>query len=223
MRRFFAVVVCSVVLQAVAPAPADAWWERIEDWSGPGPFSGWTIDARLVCFATGDNDQPTIASGGLIFSACRLGKTGKRFASIDLGMRFLSADENPKYAGGKEITLTTLEPTFSWRVLPWDEWDFFSYGIGAGMYWVSSEAFPSVRGSFLEPLRLDFHATTEMSEATPWAALLPVFRVGLLVFPAGHETTAFLPSTPEAAQRIPREKVWSIGVSWDLEPLLRRR
>jgi hypothetical protein len=222
MRRFFAAVVCSVALQAILPAPAHGWWERIEDWSGPGPFFGLTVDARLVCFGTDAKNQPLIASGGLVFSACRLNENEKRRASIDLGMRFLSAKDNPDYANGQEITLTTLEPSFSWRVIDNDNWDFFDYGIGAGIYWVSSEAFPSVRGSFLEPLRLDIHATTAMTANGRWWAGIPILRIGLLVFPAGHETTSFAPTTAEAAKRIPREKVWSIGIAADLEPLLRR-
>jgi hypothetical protein len=157
---------------------------------------------------------------GLLYSACRLENNEKIRASIDLGMRFLKAKGTPKYANGEEITLTTLEPTFSWRVIADDRWDLFDYGMGAGFYWVSSKAFPAVRGTFLEPLRLDFHATTAMTGRRWWAGI-PVLRVGLLVFPAGHETTSFAP-IPEASQRISRDKVWSIGISADLQPLLRR-
>jgi hypothetical protein len=224
MRRFVAAVVCSVALQVIVPAPAQAWWERIEEWSGPGPFTGWTVDARLVCFGRGagpDNqletaDDTKIATGGLVLSACRL---EKRRAAIDLGMGFLKAKGSPLYAGGKEISLTILEPSFSWKVIERESLDFFDYGVGAGIYWLSSEAFPSVRGSFLEPLRLDFHATTQMSGNGRWWAGIPVFRVGLLVFPAGHETAAFAPSS-EAPKRISRDKVWSVGIFADLQPLL---
>ena len=38
------------LIQAVAPAPALAWWGWLDKWSGPGEFKGWLYEARLVCF-----------------------------------------------------------------------------------------------------------------------------------------------------------------------------
>jgi hypothetical protein len=222
MRRLSVALICCVVLQAMLPTPALAWWEKIEDWSGPGPFYGWTLSGRLVCFTSGTDGITHVTSGGVVFSACRLdGRT--RRASIDLGMRFLWADDDPRFANGQRISLTTLEPTFSWRVIESDKWDFFDYGVGAGVYWVNSTEFPSVRGSFLEPVRLDFHATTKMlgADNKRWWLGLPVFRFGLLVFPAGHDTAAFAPS-PGTARRISRDWVRSYGIFVDLEPLLNR-
>ena len=57
MRRLFVALACCVVLQAILPAPVYGWWEKIEEWSGPGPFYGWTIDARLVCFLSDEKDD----------------------------------------------------------------------------------------------------------------------------------------------------------------------
>jgi hypothetical protein len=238
MRRLSVALICCGILQAMLPTPALAWWEKIEDWSGPGPFYGWTIDGRLVCFvlrpdlkvSVPDPNDPkaTITvpdpnlhtqSGGLVFSACRLPDKAKRRAWIDLGMGFLWKKDDPRFANGQRISLTTLEPSFSWQIIQKDSLDFIDYGIGAGIYWISSVAFPSVRGTFLEPVRLDFHATTDMSRDIGWWIRIPVFRAGLLVFPGGHDTTAFA-ARSDAARRISRDWVPTYGIFADLEPLL---
>jgi hypothetical protein len=234
MRRFAAVLFCCFVFQGVFPTPAQAWWEFIEEWSAPGPFYGWTIDGRLVCFFSDvgpgadrkrgtPDDTGRVQFGGIVYSACPIQKDQKRRAWIDLGMGFLWADHNPKYADGQRISLTTLEPSFSWRVIENKDWDFFDYGVGAGIYWVSSVAFPAVRGTFLEPVRVDFHATTRMigTDYKRWWLGIPVFRAGLLVFPAGHETTAFA-ARPDAAQRVSRDWVRTFGIFADLDPLINR-
>ena len=222
MRRLAVALMCCVALQAVLPAPVYGWWERIEQWSGPGPFTGWTIDARLACLTSpGGGGEVTVTSGAII-SACRIPSGQKRRASLDLGMRFLKAEGSDRFGQGKEISLTTLEPSFSWRVFDNEALDFFDYGIGGGVYWVSSEAFPSVRGVFLEPVRLDFHAPSMVQDKKNWWWLaIPVFRVAWLVFPAGHESSAFLPG-PGAPQRIARDRVRSIGVFVDLDEVITR-
>ena len=225
MRRFAVVLFCCFVFQGVCPTPAQAFWEFIEEWSGPGRFSGWTLDGRLFCFFTDGGQKPDTTDdtegarfGGLVYSACGLKANQKRRASIDLGMGFLWADKNPEYADRQRISLTILEPSFSWPVLAKsNNWDFFDYGVGAGIYWVSSVVFPAVRGTFLEPVRLDFHAPTK----APWRYRIPVFRVGLLVFPAGHERAAFAPRDPSPA-RISRDWVVTYGLFWDLDPLINR-
>ena len=234
MRRLSIAILFCVVIELIVPTPAQAFWEWIEEWSAPGPWYGWTMDGRLVCFfsdvgAGRDNtlgtrdDTGRVQFGGLIYSACPIGKGQKRRASIDLGMGFLWAKDNPKYANGQRLSLTTLEPSFSWRVIEDPGWDFFDYGVGAGISWVSSVAFPAVRGSFLEPVRIDFHATTKMigENYDRWWLGIPVFRFGLLVFPAGHEPTAFA-ARADAAQRISRDWVKTVGIFVDLDPLINR-
>ena len=130
--------------------------------------------------------------------------------------------DDPKYANGQRISLTTLEPSFTWRVIDNPNIDVVDYGVGAGLYWMSSEAFPSVRGSFLEPVRLDFHAATNWAPQNSkrrWLGI-PVFRFGLMVFPAGHETAA-LGAKPGTERRISRDWVRNYGIFADLDPLIR--
>jgi hypothetical protein len=94
--------------------------------------------------------------------------------------------------------------------------DFVDYGIGAGFYWISSKAFPSFDGSFVEPIRLDFHHPTGENKGHWWRVL--VFRAGLLVFPAGFEPDAFL-ARPGVAHRISRDWVPYYGVFADVGSL----
>ena len=310
MRRIGATLVCCIVFQLLAPTRAHAWWDWLEEFSGPGWFAGPDIEARLVCFRerisraealsnidrwskaaydetpksllggpttqyfTGDRLVPitsadqakSVAAGlrkattefaqlnslakrwqhlatavedlgtllaepepdkkrrmaslpvGVVLSACGLRTIERRRASIDLGFRFLRAKAEPDFASEKEIQLTTLEPSFTWRLTSDRNHDFVDYGVGVGAYWFSSEGFTSHNGVFLEPIRLDFHAPTSVGEKYPWAAL-PMFRVGLLVFPGGFEPDAFA-ATSDVRTRIPRDKVWMFGIFADLEPLL---
>jgi hypothetical protein len=49
MRRVFVALIGVVVLQLGVPGPAHAWWEILEQFSGPGRWKGFDIDARLFC------------------------------------------------------------------------------------------------------------------------------------------------------------------------------
>ena len=74
------------------------------------------------------------------------------------------------------------------------------YGFGAGAYWFSSTEFPSFSGAFLEPVRIEFHPTTNMKKEHPWAAAIPSVRLAYLVFPGVFETVRFgaTPGRPTA-------------------------
>lgn len=318
MSRVCAILVSCVLLQALVPTTAYAWWEYIEAWSGPGPWKGFDIEARLVCFVdTSGNRGPRVAASGLtatararsegmnlkagagsnddkwklamdgwrdaalawetiagasaykavearrearqlemeakddkaflddaamayermakamealsadgdvrafsapglLYSACSLKSGERRRAAIDLGMRFVWTKDDDRFADGKRISLTTIEPTFSWSIIDNPKFDFLEYGLGAGMYWVSSEAFPSFSGGFLEPVRIEIHAPTNAH----WLAKILVFRAGLLVFPGGFAPGAFA-ARPDVAHRISRDWVKTYGIYADLEPLVR--
>jgi hypothetical protein len=160
---------------------------------------------------------------GVLVSACDLKHDERRRASLDLGMRFLwsTTDQfgvTEQFPNGTRIMLTTVEPSFSWRVLKRGRLDVFDYGVGAGWYWFSSRAFPSFGGPFLEPIRFDFHAPSVAVDKSEWWAV-PIFRWGLLVIPGGFEPNVFAARNPE---RIDRDWVPAWGFFADLEPLLKR-
>ena len=49
MRRLALVVVLCGAFQVLSPVPAQAWFEKIDQLSGPGPFWGWDLQFRFAC------------------------------------------------------------------------------------------------------------------------------------------------------------------------------
>ena len=190
----------------ISPSPALAWWDFLEELSGPGRFYGWYVDLRLFCLndkvdatRAGANAPETERVGptvGAVVSACRVKKGYARRIGVNVGARFLKADDNPRFANGQRISLTTLEPSISFNLLSrHPDRDFVDFGFGAGVYWFSSTEFPSFNGAFLEPVRIEFHPTTNMKQNHKWTAAIPVVRLGYLMFPAGFETASFAASS----------------------------
>jgi hypothetical protein len=270
MRRVRAALILGVLFELMLPAPAHAWWDWLDDLSGPGKFKGWHLEARLVCFndrvappspgnaanarttrnaATATTEaQPTSAdtatttttetqgdlvdhnfSGGVTLSACRARPGERRRASIDLGLRLLRYTDNSTsnaFAGGNSISLSTLVPSFEWRVFNNPRLDVVDAGVGAGVYWFSSlgsspGGFDSFSGVIVEPVRLDFHAPTVWTRDKWWTAI-PNLRFGLVVFPGGFDTNAFGANlTGDKAHRIDSEWLKNFGIFFDLDPIIR--
>ena len=127
MRRVCAIALCSTLCLLVLPERANAWWDIIEELSGPGRFYGWDLDLRLFCLndkvdatRAGTNAPDTERVGptvGAVVSACRVKKGYARRLGVNLGARFLKADDNSRFANGERISLTTLEPAISFNLL----------------------------------------------------------------------------------------------------------
>jgi hypothetical protein len=49
MRRVVVIALCAVSFLITLPAPAHAWWDWLEEYSGPGPFTGFDFQWRLAC------------------------------------------------------------------------------------------------------------------------------------------------------------------------------
>jgi hypothetical protein len=226
MRRFFAVLGASALLLVAAPSPAGAWWEIIEQLSGPGPFKGWSIEPRLVCFVEPDGPGPaakqprTVSAAEAAASVCKLAPGEIRLASIDVHARFVWREDDPDFANGERINLTTLAPAVTWNIAAGQRWDVVDYGVAGGVYWFTSKAFPSFRGAFFEPVRLEFHAPSFVREKK-WAVFVPRARIALLNFPAGFDTSRFAAS-PAVPPRIGRDWVRNYAVFFDLQPLVSR-
>lgn len=247
MRRVYTVVACTMVFQAMVAPQAQAWWDGVEHMSGPGPFFGWDLQARLFCAVDQipvndkgqrDTSQPVETKTfipttiGIITSTCRTEeqKTDektkqtvkiKHRLSVDVIGRFLWADNDPRFANGQRISLTMFGPSMSIALLnKFDNWDILDYGFGAGAYWFSSTEFASFHGTYLEPGRVEIHAPYNWRKHT-WSAAIPRGRVGYFLFPAGFEVASFAagPGTPV---RISRDWVLNGGVDFDLSPLLKK-
>jgi hypothetical protein len=50
MRRARSALILTVLFGLVRPTPAHAWFDWLDELSGPGKFKGWHLEARLVCF-----------------------------------------------------------------------------------------------------------------------------------------------------------------------------
>src|SRR5688572_27152525 len=178
MRRIVLVPVFLAIVGLGIPSPALAWWDFFEQFSGPGKFYGWDLQTRLFCVVDKIpvDEKGTRAEGqvqteafippvvGIITSTCRAEEVRdkikyKNRLSVDVVARFVWADDNPRFANGQRISLTTLAPMIWVGLLnKFDNWDILSYGVGGGVYWFSSTGFTGFNGAFIEPIRLEVHA-----------------------------------------------------------------
>jgi hypothetical protein len=49
MRRFVVIILCALSFLVTIPAPAHAWWDWLDEYTGRGPFWGPDIQFRLLC------------------------------------------------------------------------------------------------------------------------------------------------------------------------------
>jgi hypothetical protein len=189
------------------------------------------LDAAETVYTVAQEQARTYAlivgSAGVTYSACPVERDVHRHASINMNFRLLHSynDRGRQYAGGNETRLATLVPTVAWRPLygigkDWADW--IDVSAGAGVYWLTSDGskpggFDAISGVIFEPLRLDAHLPSAVTEKGFWGALAGAasFRVGLAVFPAGFRANAFgTTEKPEQSERIPAEWVpnWAIFV-----------
>lgn len=200
MRRTH-VILASLAVLLVLPTPASAWWDFIEQFSGPRGFWGPDIQLRLFCVVetpkeAGSPDTKIETRSavpiGVILSLCKVDPaTDKQRLMFDLGARFLRSkhykgDTNPRFANGETIHFTTLEPAVMFPLAGKQDGLRLDYGFGAGVYWFSSEGFQSFKGAFLEPVRLDLRIPISKT----WFRAV-IARAGLLYFPAGFDPQAW--------------------------------
>jgi hypothetical protein len=240
LRQVCVAAMMGVLSLFVAPAPAHAWWDFIEEFSGPRKFQGPDIQLRLFCVMQPDNPavgrpapagqavQAPVTSerrseirtpgpAGMLLGICpKRTDSEKTKVAFDLGVRFMWSDEykndpTPDFARGRTIYFNTLEPTV---VVPLvDKGVRLEYAFGAGAYWFSSEGFDSFRGFFVEPVRANIHVPLSHGYAF-------IFSVGALVFPAGFDPRAFA-GDRDHDDRIAADVVRVISIAADLTPAAR--
>ena len=163
------------------------------------------------------------SSAGVAWSLCNPNK--KRRLALDIGWITWESDPDPNYAGGASINLDTLMASISWRALQGTDFDFVEVSAGGGMYWFTSTGFESLKGVVLQPARLTLRAPSSWSgkslkDIRRYAAI-PVFAVGITMFPAGFEPNDFA-GVGDRAVRIPSELLYTHYWFFNLEPFLRR-
>ena len=234
------VAMMGVLCLFVAPAPAYAWWDFIEEFSGPRKFQGPDIQLRLFCVMRPENSAAgqtaatvqavqgavtperrseirTPGPAGMLLGICpKRTDAEKTKVAFDLGVRFMWSDEykndpTPDFARGRTIYFNTLEPTVVFPLV--DKVVRLEYAFGAGTYWFSSEGFDSFNGFFIEPVRVNVHVPLSHGYAF-------IFSVGALVFPAGFDPSAFA-GDREHDDRIAADVVPVISIAADLTPAAR--
>lgn len=248
MRRLALMLACCGLFQLLTPTPAHAWYEWIDQLSGPGPFKGFQFDLRLVCFddpvprpipkndpnATSQEratEQSVLADDAAerakrsaigIEASCPADKNGvRKLSSVGIDFRVLSADAEPAYAGNNDIKLVTIGPSFSRSIISKPKYNIVDVGAGGGVYWFSSKGFRSFSGVILEPLRIDLHAPRGGEQNVLRAiANSFVLRTGMIVFPNGFDPNAFA-GTRQTATRLRAEKLFTWGIYADITPFIR--
>jgi hypothetical protein len=238
MRRALLTLVSTALLSLVLPAPAHAWWEFLEELSGPGPFRGVDVQARLFCrvrpvqinaatktvtrdvFGNALYDAPVGRLNferGMIWSVCKPRTPEEvRIFAFDIGASFRWTGEDDRFAGGDRIYMTTIQPAISYNIFnKHPDADYLDFAFGAGWYRFHANNV-SVSGGYIEPVRFEFHPTTRFKHRVKWAAAIPVLRVGYVFFPGGFDTAEFGATSPVT---IGPDWVLKIGVFFDLEGL----
>ena len=169
-----------------------------------------------------DAGMMATSSAGVLWSLCKPDKS--RRISIDLGWSTWDADPDPNYAQGAPINLDMVMSLVSWRVLADTKFDFVEFSAGGGMYWFSSTGFKSLKGVVLQPARLTIRAPSTWSGKPlnnwrRWAAI-PVYGIGVTMFPAGFEPNDFA-GVGDKAVRLPRELLRTQYFFVNVEPFLR--
>jgi hypothetical protein len=238
MRRFVFTLVLCVLVHLATPATARANWilDWIDELSGPGPFYGPSFEWRLICFSepdpanrdaveTADESKQAAArvlqffGPGCFFKQVPV--THQRRASINLKLGLLKAKRNDLvYAlpeADKDVKLTTLMPSVSWRAARSVEFQF-----GGGVFWFSGPSFASFHRIVLQPVQADVKplaAINHFRGADPvwWDELLSL-RGGVVIVPRGFDARDFgaVPGT----FRVSRDTLKSAAIFVDLESLV---
>jgi hypothetical protein len=66
MRRVVLAFAVCLAIQLILPRPAHAWWGWWDELSGAGPFTGFELEARLVCFGEVTSHPGTDGSLALV-------------------------------------------------------------------------------------------------------------------------------------------------------------
>jgi hypothetical protein len=222
MRRHFVLVIGLALLELALPSRAHAWWEFLEQLSGPGPFQGFDLQFRWPCFARTQTivngkevytiQVAPVTKGGAILTLCKLKDNQTRWGAIDTGYRSLWTNGDVRFADNNSIRFQTVGATFSYNIFnAHPEGDFIDVAAGGGTYWFSSKGFDTFSGVFWEPVRIEFHPTTSFKRNVKWDQYIPVIRAGYFYFPR-IEAAKF-----KAREDIDSDFVLKIGVFWDFQ------
>jgi hypothetical protein len=220
LRHLLIVTFC-VVVQLAAPAPAHAWWEWLDQLSGPGPFIGWDFQWRVYCIPEDragavDLSLQSINSPGReklarIFGAgCLFDRTANPKGSVNFAFgQVYSVRNELQYAPGTDkphVTMTKFEPSLSMFA---DSSKVIEITSGLGVVVIHGSGFDTVSHFYWTPVR----ATINVGNGVG-------VRMGFVIMPKGFDAVDFgaLPGTFHTD----KEVLGTASVSVDLVRLFKR-
>ena len=156
MRRVIVTALCAASFLFMLPAPAHAWWNWLDELSGPGPFQGVDFQWRLACVqdnrvSTDDGATPDVGvnvlrqlgsfedgaqkvAAGILGAGCVLQPKVNPISSLNFRVaRLWSTDNHLQYASGVKaptVNMWEFEPSFSTFV---DDAKFVELTVGMGV------------------------------------------------------------------------------------------
>jgi hypothetical protein len=246
MRRLGLALTLCLLAHLALPSPAHAWWHWIDELSGPGPFNGFEVDLRLVCFSEqvatkkvdeerDDNQRLKKAMlAGSLPPGCRFKPVpleNQRRASLNLDVAYLWANRsNLQYAdqGRHSVHLFILRPTFWVRPARSIE-----VGAGVSLYHFDGNSFNAFSRVVIEPLIFDLKPLALIRDAlgqsdkndlrdhpdSQWDLLVSL-RFGMAFIPKGFDATDFgaIPGT----YHTPHDFLPTVSLFLDWDPIARR-
>jgi hypothetical protein len=141
------------LLFAALPAVAHAdsgWWDTIEGFSGPGPFTGFTVSMRVHCIREYGDSEKTYQLGWCVSD---IDDNIKVLINVEGG--FYSSGSNPRFKDTPNDTaavhLTRIHSTYMYRVSP-----VIDVGVGAGFMIFSGSGFDNQVHGVLTPVSVTF-------------------------------------------------------------------
>ena len=172
MRRVIVTALCAASFLFMLPEPAHAWFDWIDQLSGPGPFAGIDFQWRVVCvqddMAATDSATPDEnrlrslesfgkgkALAGIFGAGCLNNSHANPESSLNLRVaRLWSIDNHLQYASGVEapkVNIWQVEPSYSTFV---DDKKMVELTMGMGVSVLSGNGFDSMTRVYFRPVML---------------------------------------------------------------------
>ena len=220
--RYLVIATCCVVVQLATPAPAQAWWEWLDQLSGPGPFTGWDFQWRVKCIpdtraGATDLSLANIESDGqrkvarLFGAGCLFESTVNPRGSLNFAFgQVYSVRNRLKYADGRDgpmVKMTKFEPSLSMFV---DPEKLIEITSGLGVLVIHGKGFDTFYHFYWTPMR----ATIKVGKAVG-------VRLGFLIMPEGFDDVDF--GAMAGTFHTDKEVLGTASISVDLARVFKRR
>jgi hypothetical protein len=217
------VAACCLAVQLAVPVPAQAWWEWLDQLSGPGPFIGWDLQWRVKCVpdtrpGVEDLKLDNIESDArrawarVVGAGCLFEPAVNPLGSVNFAVgQLYSVNNDLRYASNtasRRVTMTRFEPSLSMFV---DSNKFVEITSGMGVMLVSGPAFDRFHRFYWRPLRVTI---------TPGRNALSV-SFGMLLLPRGFDAEDF--GAIRGTFHTDKEVLGTAELSLDLSRLGKRR